>query len=52
MLTEAGDSLAKRVFKEEIAKRYNSNNPAVKEFLYREGYLHYLTKEELEAIYP
>lgn len=49
-LTEAGDLLAKRVFKKEIAKRYASNNAAVKEFLRIGGYLGYLSKEELEAI--
>lgn len=49
-LTEAGDSLAKRVFKEEIAKRYTSNNTTVREFLRIEGYLDYLSKEELEAL--
>ncbi|MBD3340692.1 MAG: hypothetical protein GF353_16410 [Candidatus Lokiarchaeota archaeon] len=51
-LTEAGDPKAKRVFKEEIAKRYASGHPNVREFLKREGYLDYLSKDELDAVSP
>jgi hypothetical protein len=49
-LTEVGDPLAKRVFKEEIAKRYNSGFPSVVKYLEEEGFLEYLSKEELEAL--
>lgn len=49
-LTEAGDTVANKVFKEEIAKRYRTGYPTVKEYLRKEGYLNYLTKEELSSI--
>ncbi len=49
-LTEVGDLIAKKVFKEEIAKRYTSGNKNVQEFLKKEGYLSYLTKEEFESL--
>jgi len=49
-LTEAGDPVAKKVFKEEIAKRYASGHPSVVGFLKYEGYLEYLTPEEIGAI--
>ncbi len=38
-LTEAGDKLAKKVFKEEIKKRFRSGNLNVKVFLIKEGFL-------------
>lgn len=49
-LAKAGDPLAKKVFKEEIAKRYKSGFPSVVKFLEKEGYLKYLSKEELKAL--
>ena len=49
-LTEVGDRLAKRVFKEEIAKRFSSNYPPTKEYLLNEGYLDYLNHEELNTM--
>lgn len=49
-LTNAGDPIAQRVFKEEIAKRLQSGYEPVKEYLINEGYLDYLSKEELETI--
>ena len=49
-LNNLGDIKAKKVFKEEIAKRYNSSVPSVVKFLEEEGYLKYLSKEELEAL--
>ncbi len=49
-LTKAGDPLAKRVFKEEIAKRYSSKHSTVVEFLEKEGYLRYLNKDQLSSI--
>jgi len=49
-LTEVGDPIAKRVFKEEIARRYASGYPSVVEFLKEEGYLNYLSKDELLSL--
>lgn len=49
-LTEVGDHLAKRVFKEEIAKRFRSNHHQTREYLLNEGYLDYLNQEEIDII--
>ncbi len=49
-LTEAGDLTAKKVFKEEIAKRYSSGHPSVQEYLKEEGYLNFLSEEELAIL--
>lgn len=49
-LTEAGDPVAKKVFKEEIAKRYASGHPSVVGFLRYESYLNYLSPEEVRSI--
>ncbi len=49
-LTEAGDLTAKKVFKEEIAKRYSSGHPSVQEYLKEEGYLKFLSEEELTLL--
>lgn len=49
-LTNAGDPLAKRVFKEEIAKRFLSGAENVVEFLLEEDYLKYLDSEETSFI--
>jgi len=49
-LTEAGDPRAKRVFKEEVARRLQENVPTVKNYLIEQGYLNYLSGEELDAI--
>ena len=49
-LVEVGDPIAKKVFKEEIAKRYASGHPSVMEYLKDEGYLNHLSKEELESL--
>lgn len=49
-LAKAGDLTAKKVFKEEIGRRYTSGYEPVKNFLIEEGYLNYLNKDELEAI--
>lgn len=46
-LTEIGDELAKKVFKEEIAKRLESGYAPVIEYLINEGYTDYLEKDEL-----
>ncbi len=49
-LSEVGDSVAKRVFSEEIAIRLASKHPTVTRYLTQNGYLKYLTPEEFESI--
>jgi hypothetical protein len=49
-LTDAGDPLARKRFKEEIALRYASGHHTVMMFLIHNGYLKYLTKDELECL--
>lgn len=46
-LSDVGDLIAKRVFREEIAKRLNSGFPAVVNYLIEEKYIDYLNREEL-----
>jgi hypothetical protein len=46
-LTEVGDLLAKKVFKEEIVKRFESGYVPVIKYLLNEGYLDYLSDYEL-----
>ena len=46
-LAEVGDPQAKKVFKEEIAKRLESGYPPVVEYLAKEGYTRFLNSEEL-----
>jgi len=49
-LSDAGDPLAKKKFKEEIALRYSSGHSTVIMFLSQNGYLKYLSSEELECL--
>ncbi len=49
-LSEVGDPLATILLKEEIARRYISNDENVQEFLYWEGYLEVLKTEEIQAL--
>lgn len=49
-LTEMGDPVAKKVFKDEIAYRFSSNNINTQRFLAEEGYLTYLNDEEFESL--
>jgi tetratricopeptide (TPR) repeat protein len=49
-LTEAGDPQARRVFKEEIAKRLMSEHLSVITYLINGGYLEYFNREELETV--
>jgi len=49
-LTEAGDLLARKVFKDEVAKRYNSGIESVRKFLESGNYLRFLTKEEFYSL--
>lgn len=50
-LSDVGDKIARRVFKEEIAKRFQHGNFQIKEFLLAENYFSYFTTEELEATF-
>lgn len=50
-LVEAGDIKAKKVFKEEIAKRMISGYPNVLNYLINENYLEFLDKEELDFVF-
>lgn len=50
-LTELGDMVAKKVFKEEIIKRLSSGCPNTVYFLSTEGYLNYFQEEEWEIIF-
>ena len=49
-LVDAGDPIANRKFKEEIALRYATGHPTVIRFLTQNGFLHYLTEDEFESI--
>ena len=49
-LSETGDPLAKKVFKEEITKRFSSGHFSVMMFLLEEGYLSNFNKEELNVL--
>lgn len=46
-LTDKGDPIAKVKFKEEIAKRFGTGYLSISKYLDTEGYLDYLTEEEL-----
>jgi len=50
-LTKAGDPMARRVFKEEIAKSFLSGAKNVIQFLLAEGYLEFLGREEISFIF-
>ncbi len=49
-LAKAGDLTARKIFKEEVAKRFESNNITVIQFLLFSGYLNNLNKHELEIV--
>ncbi len=49
-LTEIGDPKAKKVFKEEIAKRFSSGVHLVMLYLMNEEYITFLKKEEFETV--
>ncbi len=50
-LVDVGDPLAKKVFKEEIAKRFITGYKPVLDFLINQGFLEYLSDQELEYIF-
>jgi hypothetical protein len=49
-LTDAGEPLAKIVFKEQIALRFESGHLSTVQFLLFNGYLDYLTHEEIDCL--
>ena len=49
-LEKAGDLIARKVFKEEIALRLASGYPSVVQYLINEKYLNYLNKEEIDSL--
>ncbi len=49
-LTDVGDPIAKKVFKDEIAKRISSGYRSVIKYLIQENYLEYLTRDEFDAL--
>ncbi|MGQ4875457.1 MAG: leucine-rich repeat domain-containing protein [Promethearchaeia archaeon] len=49
-LSEAGDKTAMRVFKEEIGKRFYCGYYSTVFYLYKEGFLDYLSREELYSL--
>jgi len=50
-LTDVGDPMARRVFKDEIALRMVSGYKGVITYLIQENYLEYLNEEELEVLH-
>jgi len=50
-LTELSDTQANKVFKEEIGKRLQTKLGSVTEYLYEEGYVDYLTREEFWSLF-
>ncbi|MFX1258233.1 MAG: response regulator [Promethearchaeota archaeon] len=50
-LVEAGDPLAKKVLKEEIAKRFSTCYPSVVMYLLNNRYFKYLNQEELDTVF-
>jgi len=51
-LIEVGDLKAKKKFKEEIGKRFEKGSDSVRQFLVLEGYLDYLSREEMWSVMP
>ncbi|MFX1269530.1 MAG: hypothetical protein ACFFAK_16335, partial [Promethearchaeota archaeon] len=49
-LTQAGDPLARKVFKDEIALRLESGYPSVVQYLINQGYIKYLTPFEFKTV--
>ena len=49
-LTQAGDNIAKKVFKDEIAYRLEEATHTITSYLIEEGYLKYFNSEELKVL--
>jgi GTPase SAR1 family protein len=50
-LTEAGEHIAKKVFKEEIINRIESGHPSIVNYLINHGYLNYFKRKEIKSLY-
>jgi len=50
-LSNAGDPVARKVFKEEIVKRFLSGHPSVMRFLFEEDYLNFLSDDEYASMF-
>lgn len=51
-LTEVGELKAKKMFKDEIGKRYENGPDSVRQFFALEGYMDYLGREEMWSVMP
>lgn len=51
-LTEIGDLKAKKIFKDEIGKRFDKGSDSVKQFLALGGYMDILSREEMWSVMP
>jgi hypothetical protein len=51
-LTEVGDPKAEKIFKNEIGKRFEMGPDSVRQFLVLEGYMDYLSREEMWSVIP
>ncbi|MFX0105728.1 MAG: zinc ribbon domain-containing protein, partial [Candidatus Hodarchaeota archaeon] len=49
-LVKAGDPMARKVFKEEIALRLESGYPSVVQYLLNQGYIRYFTPSEFKTV--
>jgi len=50
--SEVGDLNARKIFKEEIGERFKEGSTSVRDYLIIEGYMRYLSVEELSVILP
>lgn len=51
-LTEVGDPKAEKIFKDEIGKRFEKGPDSVRQYLVLEGYMEYLSREEIWSVMP
>lgn len=51
-LSEVGDPKAKKFFKDEIGKRFEMGTDSVRQFLALEGYMDFLSREEMWNVMP
>ncbi len=51
-LSDVGDPLAKKIFKDELAKRFSEGYPTSNKYLAIQGYLDYLTRDEFWSLFP
>ena len=51
-LTEVGDPKAEKMFKDEIGKRFEKGPDSVRQYLALEGYMDFLSREEMWSVMP